>query len=79
MNVRWSYEGLQFQHTPQEVDDETAWDWQPIPDSELIIHAANLHLFRTGGFTPDEQPLWLDRNGAIPFFEDFKCQLTTRS
>lgn len=72
MNVRWDYKGLEFQHTPQEVDDETAWGWQPIVDSEFIIHAANLHLFRIMGETPSGQPLWSCSNGAIPHFEDFK-------
>lgn len=77
MNVQWSYTGLEFQHTPAEVDDETAWGWQPVSDTEFIIHAANLHLYRTQGETPSGQPLWLctPSSAVIPHFEDFKVRL----
>lgn len=54
MNVRWAYDGLSMQHTPAEVDDPTAYDWNRIEDSELIVHAANLHLYRSNS----GQRLW---------------------
>lgn len=56
MQVRWSYEGLSYRHTEQETPDPECHTWQPpIDGAEFIYHAANLHLFRTGG--PDVQ-LW---------------------
>lgn len=55
MQVKWSYEGLSFRHTTDEVDDPECHTWQgPMDAAELIVHAANLHLFRTVA----EQPLW---------------------
>jgi hypothetical protein len=63
------YEELRFRHTPAETDDETAWVWQPISSSELIIHAANLHLFRTMGVTPSGAPLWSCSNRTPPYEE----------
>lgn len=49
MEVRWSYEGVSYRHTADEVDDPEFHSWQePMATDELIVHAANLHLFRTG-------------------------------
>lgn len=68
MQVQWSYEGLSFRHTTDEVDDPECHSWQPPVDAaELIVHAANLHLFRTAA----ARPLWsLAR--SKPFPEDRK-------
>lgn len=66
MDVQWDYEGIQFRHTPKEVDDETAWGWQRISSGELVTHAANLHLFRTMGETPNGVPLWSVRRPRLP-------------
>jgi hypothetical protein len=66
MDVRGGYEGLEFRHTPKEVDDETAWAWQDINPSEFIVHAANLFLFRSGGTTPMGVPLWSVRHPSLP-------------
>ena len=56
MQVKWSYEGLSFRHTTDEVDDPDCHGWQgPVDAAELIVHAANLHLFR---FEGTALPLW---------------------
>jgi hypothetical protein len=62
MQVQWSYEGLSFRHTTDEVDDVECHAWQAgVPADELIVHAANLHLYRVGA----DRPLWsLARNGV---------------
>lgn len=49
MQVHWSYEGLSYRHTADEIDDPDCHAWQgPMGADELIIHAANLHLYRSG-------------------------------
>jgi hypothetical protein len=46
MNVRGGYEGLEFTHTPADIDDPTAYEWQDIAPADFIVHAANMHLYR---------------------------------
>ena len=65
MDVRWAYDGLSFRHTKDETEDTDCHIWQKVSDSELIIHAANLHLFRTMEVTPAGVPLWSLRNVPV--------------
>lgn len=61
MQVRWSYTGLSFRHTEAESPDTEDHEWQgPVDAVEFIMHAANLHLFRTGS----DQPLWSSTHSA---------------
>lgn len=61
MQVQWTYEGIRFRHTTDEVDDPECHTWQgPVDGAELIVHAANLHLYRSGA----ERPLWSLRRKA---------------
>lgn len=62
MDARGGIEGLQFRHTPADIDDETAWAWQDISPAEFIVHAANMYLYRSGGVTPKGDPLWSSVN-----------------
>lgn len=65
MQVQWSYEGVSFRHTAEEVDDPECHTWQgPVAMDELIVHAANLHLFKSAA----ARPLWSVR-GGVPFEE----------
>jgi hypothetical protein len=70
MDVRWSYEGISFRHTEAETPDPECHTWQgPVEADELIIHAANLYLFRTAA--PGELTLWsLRRKAGQPLPED---------
>ncbi len=74
MQVKWSYEGLSYRHTVDEIDDPECHTWQPPMDAdELIIHAANLHLYRTGGAAPSGANLWsLTRKAGQPLPEEPK-------
>lgn len=59
MIVRWDYTGIEFRHTWQESDNPEDHTWQgPISASELIIHAANLHLFRSEPNPQNPRVLW---------------------
>lgn len=67
MNVQWSYEGLSYQHTLAEIDDPECHEWQgPMGADELIVHAANLYLMRSGDTTSDGLPLWSLNRKAEP-------------
>lgn len=70
MQVQWTYEGIRFRHTTDEVDDLDCHNWQaPVDGAELIVHAANLYLFRTAA--PGELTLWsLRRKAGQPLPED---------
>lgn len=60
MEARWGYEGVKFRHTEAEIDDPDCHLWQgPVAADEFIIHAANLHMYRTGAkrVGPDGEPL----------------------
>jgi hypothetical protein len=73
MQVKWSYEGLTFAHTKDETDDLTAHSWTGISPTDLIYHAANLHLFRVSSQTAKGvdadfrlPELWLSPGNAPP-------------
>lgn len=74
MQVRWSYEGLYFSHTEAESPDPADHTEQgPMDADELIIHAANLYLFRSHPADGRELPvLWSLANKSqrpVPFEE----------
>lgn len=67
VKVHWSYEGLSYRHTETESPDPADHRWQgPMGADELIVHAANLHLFRTDTDTRNPRVLWSLRNGVPP-------------
>lgn len=73
MQVQWTYEGIRFRHTTDEVDDPECHTWQgPVQADELIVHAANLYLFRTDTDSRAPRVLWSLPNKsqrAIPYEE----------
>lgn len=84
MRVRWSYEGVSYCHTADEIDDPDCHIWQgPMQTDELIVHAANLHLFRSGDGRKaadgsDLPPLWSLPHAsqrAMPFEEPKRVAL----
>lgn len=59
MDVRWCLFGVSFRHTAAESPDPADHEWQgPMQADELIMHAANLHLFKTAGLGLTSRPLW---------------------
>lgn len=62
MNVRGGYEGLEFTHTPADVDDPTAYGWQDINPADFIVHAANMHLYKSNS----GQRLWSSTLAVSP-------------
>ncbi len=68
MIVQWNYDGsLTYRHTAAEVDDPEWHCPQKVTVSEFIIHAANLHLFKSGADKPGGVGLWSpERTDSLP-------------
>lgn len=58
MLVKNEYDTLTVQHTLDETDDPDFHTPQVMSASELIYHAANLHLYRLDPKGQSSQPLW---------------------
>lgn len=71
MLVRNDQDTLTVQHTLDETDDTDCHAPVTMSASELIYHAANLHLFRLDPHGQSGRPLWSLHDTSLPEIRSF--------